>query len=209
MKTLLLPAIVLAFLSVTSARAQAPVQPPSCMIDQLYGNFHMGTSAAGDTVAIIWCDDQSGLRYWGIAGNTSGAVAPPCLVSAGRPSWSLAYLQAVWSACTATAGPLNADQQAEANVLIQAWLPRLAVTGPANQNVYTANADGTRGPQLVVAGIGMQVAPTASCDGSRLLNASARFADVSGRQSTNGVTLPAGSFALCSITYPPSTGFAN
>ena len=211
MKTLILSA-VLAFLSFTTARAQtAPATAmPSCMIDQSYGNFHTGTSALGDTVAILWCDDQSGLLYWAIAGNTSGTVVPTCVATAGSsPSWSLNYLQAVWLACTAAAGPLTDDQWAQAVVLMKLWMPRLTVTGPANQNVYTANADGTRGPQLVTGGAGMQVAPGLSCDGYRLLNAGARFANVAGRLSTNGLTLPAGSYALCSITYPPAGGFTN
>lgn len=190
------------------AQTPTPIPPPSCMVDQFYGNFHTGTSVAGDTVAIIWCDDQNALAYWSLAGNPTAAL-PTCLLSAGPPSWSLGYLQAAWAACASLLVPLNPDQQAEVIVLAKQWVPRLNVTGPANQNVYTANADGTRGPQLVVGGFGMQIAPGLSCDGTRLQKAGARYASVSGRASTNGVTLPAGSFAICSITYPPATGFTN
>lgn len=198
-------------LAASAALAQTPatpIPPPSCMVDQFYGNLHTGTSAAGDTVAIIWCDDQSGLTYWSLAGKPTAAL-PTCILGAGAPSWSLAYLQAAWSACASLLVPLNPDQQAEVVVLVTQWVPRLAVTGPANQNVYTANADGTRGPQFVAGGFGMQIAPGLSCDGSRLQKAGARYANVSGRTSTNGVTLPAGSFALCSITYPPASGFTS
>lgn len=201
--------VLLALLFCSYAHAQTTVTPPPrCMIDQFYGNFHMGVSAAGDTVAIIWCDDQSGLTYWGMAGKIipSGPF-PPCLMNLSPPSWSLAWLQSAWSACATSS--MNADQFAEFTILTKAWVPRLNVTGPANQNVYTANADGTRGPQLVIGGIGMQIAPGGFCSGARLKDAGARFADVSNYLSTNGMRLPAGSFALCSITYAPSTGFAN
>lgn len=188
------------------AFAQTPIPPPSCMVDQFYGNFHTGVSAAGDQVAIIWCDSQDGLRYWTIAGNyAKGVAGMACLP--GPPIWSLAWMQSAWIACV-TPG-ITADQKAAAYALAKTWAPRLFVTGPANQNVYTANADGTRGPQFVSGGFGMQVAPGTGCNGGRLLNAGARFADVSGQISTNGVTLPSGSFALCSITYPPAGGFTN
>jgi hypothetical protein len=190
--------------------AFVPPEAPRCMIDSSFGNFHMGTSAAGDTVAAIWCDDQASLGTWYLAGNPKAVPLPSCLLGAKlTPSWTLAYLQAAWSACSSLLVPLTADQQAEADILVKLWTPRLSVTGPANQNVYTANADGTRGPQLVVGGFGMQVAPAVVCGGLRLQNAGARFASVSGQLSTNGVTLPAGSYALCSITYPPATGFTN
>lgn len=211
MKTLILSA-VLAFLSFsTVAHAQTPTAAPAprCMVDQFYGNFHMGTSAAGDTVAMIWCDDQLGLDWWAMAGNTSGTIAPACLLSAGPPSWSLAYLQAAWNSCAAVnLTPMNADHVAERDVLLKQWLPRLSVVGPS-QNVYTQNADGTRGPQFVSGGFGMKIAAGLRCTGLRLKNAGDRFADVSGLLSTNGVLLPSGSFALCSITYPPAGGFTN
>jgi hypothetical protein len=103
--------------------------------------------------------------------------------------------------------PLNTDQQLAFHALAFKWTPHLAVTAGTNQNVYTQKADGTKGPQLVVNGIGEQIAPGATCDGDRLQNAGARFAAVVGRVSTDNVTLPPGSFALCTIIYPPAGGF--
>lgn len=191
-----------------SQTTTSAVPPPRCMIDQFTGNFHSGVSSAGDVVAIIWCDDQLGLTYWTIAGNKAQALSNTgCLNGVGAPSWSLAWIQAAWTACTTL--PLTQDQITTATALANLWVPRLNVTDGANRNVYTANVDGTRGPQLVVGGFGMQVAPGTGCNGKRLTNAGARYNDVSGKVSTNGVTLPSGSYAQCTITYAPAVGWST
>lgn len=197
--------IALALLLLASqvhAQIQGAPAVPRCMIDQSVGNFHTGVSAAGDPVAILWCDDQLGLTYWGIGGNQAAANLS-CLPN--PFSWSLSYLQTAWTACI-TVQP-NADQLSMIKTLLKLWAPHLAVQGPANQNVYTLKADGTRGPQLVIGSFGMQIAPGSACAGGRIANSGARYHDVSGSLSTNGVTLPAGSYALCQIYYPPAAGW--
>lgn len=182
--------------------------PPRCMIDSSVGNFHTTTSVLGDTVAMIWCDDQIGLSYWIVAGTISLSLPPPtCMAALPSFSWSFAYLIAIWNACTQNPSPLTLDQSNAASNLIMQFLPTLAVTGPANQNLYTMNADGTKGPQLVIGGFGMQVAPGTRCGGKRLLGAGARYAQLGGKTTTNGQVIPGNTFAICSITYPPLGGF--
>lgn len=187
------------------------IDTPRCMIDQFFGNFHSATSAGGTTVYLLWCDDQAGLEYWGVGGATTGAslssIPAACKTVLAHPQWSLAWIQAAWPVCML--GPLSTDTQATMNQLAHQWVPRLTVSAGTNQNVYTQKADGTKGPQLVVNGVGEQIAPGASCDGLRLLNAGGRYAMVDGRTSTDGVVLPKGSFALCDIQYPPAGGFTN
>lgn len=193
------------------ALAQSPSTPaanvPRCMVDQFAGNFHTATTAFGDTVAFLWCDDQVGLDWWIAAGPFSPSLpTPACLSSLPAPSWSLVFLKALWTAC-ASANPLNDDQNQTASVMFAQFLPRLAVTGPAPQNLYTLKADGSKGPQLIIGGFGMQVAPGTPCFGKRIQNAGSRYHQLGGKQTTNGQVIPANTFAICTITYPPAGGF--
>lgn len=205
MRTIIKLAMALAIFGATAAHAQT-FSPPRCMVDQFPGNLHSGTSAAGDTVLLLWCDDQTSLAVWGTAGNVAGVTAGiGCLSSVAAPAWSLAWMVAAWAVCIT--GPMNADQYAEYVLLQQQWLPRLNVAAGANRNVYTLNADGSKGPQLVIGAVGEQVAPGPRCAGLRISNAGARYHDVSGMTSTDGQVLPAGSFALCTISFPPVTGW--
>lgn len=198
----------LAFTMTPSPAFTAPPKP-RCIPDQFNSNFHSMVTPGGSTVYSLWCDDQLGLTTWAVSGAPRMellVIPAACKTFLGSFSWSLSWLQQAWSSCMVQ--PLNTDQQFGLQMLAFQWTPRLTVTG-ANQNVYTQNADGTKGRQLVVNNVGEQIAPGATCDGSRLQNAGARFASVAGRVSTDGVTLPAGSFALCSIAYPPAGGFIN
>lgn len=211
MRILIIAALAFAALggAVQAQTTPAAFSPPRCMIDATFGNFHTGTTVLGDTVAFLWCDDQIGLDGWLAAGTLSPKLPPPaCLTGLPAPSWSFAYLQSLWTACTGGSG-LNADQNAVASALIAQFFPRLAVTGPAAQNLYTMNADGTKGPQLVIGGIGMQVAPSTPCAGKRLKGAGARYHELGGMTTTNAQPIPANTFAICSITYPPAGGFTN
>lgn len=196
--------------TVTPLSAYPMGAPPRCILNQQFSNWHSGTSAGGSPVYLLFCDDQLGLMAWSITGPpTVGqlVIPPACQTVLNSFSWSLPWLQSAWSLCIVV--PLNPDQQAEFNLLWNQWVPRLTVSAGTSQNVYTANADGSKGPQLVIGGFGMLVASGLPCGGNRLLNAGARYADVSGQKSTNNQLLPAGSFALCDITYPPNGGFTN
>lgn len=212
--------ILAATLCATAALAQSPppagiavgsaLPVPRCMVDQFAGNFHTATSADGATsAALIWCDDQKGLAWWGISGNVQAAMGNlSCFAAAGPPGWSLTWLQAAWTACVVKV-PTDAELAMLTAIAAQ-WMPRVTVQIGANRNVYTAKADGTKGPQLVVGGFGMQIAPGLPCWGpARLLNAGARYHGVENQLSTNGVTLPAGSFAQCQIAYPPAAGWPS
>lgn len=194
---------------VTPPAVFVPPPAPRCLPYQFNNNFHNSAADDGTVVYTLWCDDQSGLGTWAGAGGTFASLTIPaaCQVQLNNFTFTLTWLQAAWPACMLVA--LTPAQQTAFNALVFQWTPRLTVTTGTNQNVYTQNADGTKGPQLVVKGVGEQVAPGITCGGLRLLNAGARFADVSGKVSTDGVTLPANSYALCSISYPPSGGFLN
>jgi IPT/TIG domain len=182
---------------------------PRCMVDAFAGNFHTETTALGDTVALLWCDDQIGLDFWAAAGTFNLTLAPPACLTGLTPSWSFQFLQSLWNACTATSGALNEDQDASLIDLKNKFMPRLVVAGPSNQNLYTMNADGTKGPQLVIGGFGMQVAPGTPCMGKRLLLAGARYHQLGGKTTTNGQVIPPNTFAICTISYPPSSGFTS
>lgn len=204
--------LTLCLLVASAAHSQASVQvtspaptAPRCMIDSTFGNFHTGTDPSGAPVGIIWCDDQQGLQAW-TATFIGLAPSPACQAQLNAFQWAYAWLLAAWNTC-AVGNVATGPQVTFAAQLIDQWLPRLAVTTP-KQNVYTMKTDGTQGPQLVVAGVGEQIAGGATCAGiTRLKNAGARYADVSGQTSTNGVVLPAGSYALCTISYPPAAGW--
>lgn len=183
---------------------------PRCILNQQFSNWHMGVSAGGSPVYLLFCDDQIGLAAWGISGPPKMSqlvISPACQAQLDAFSWTLQWLQTAYPLCIISA--LNSDQQAEFDALWIQWVPRLTVAAGSNQNVYTQKSDGTKGPQLVIGGFGMQVPSKTLCGGNRLLNAGARYAEVSGQKTTNGVILPAASFALCDITYPPSGGFTN
>jgi hypothetical protein len=187
---------------------QPPAPAPRCMIDSTFGNFHTATSALGDTVALLWCDDQVGLDYWIVAGSLSPTLpTPACIASLPAPSWSFAFLTALWMACAATSPGLNADQDATASNLIMQFVPKLTVSAGAAQNLYTMNQDGTKGAQLIIGGFGMKVAPGTPCMGKRLRGAGARYHQMGGKITTNGQLIPPNTFAICSISYPPAGGF--
>lgn len=207
MKILIALTLVLAA-ATAHAQVGSPMGPsPTCMPGAYTNNIHSGLSANGDSILILWCDDAHGRWAWGVAGSISSTLTEAgCLLSTPPPAWSLPWLKASWDACISH--PMTDDQRTRYYTLLKQWLPHLAVNNGANHSVWTQLPDGTKGAQLLLDGVGQSIAPGKPCDGQRLQGTTTRYHSVAGQTSVTGHVLPAGSFAQCFITYPPTNGWA-
>jgi hypothetical protein len=212
---------VLAFIvgSVGHANATATsstVGPaPSCVPGAYPGrdNYHVGQSANGAAIGLMWCTDDTGINYWAVDLDLEAKTVPACLHDPDGGTQQQIVTHA-WNACVT--GGFTADQQQELKVLLAQWMPRLQVAGPADATVYIYDANCTSttitscaSTAYVVAGERQTLAPGQRCATTGGLDADSHlpYFSVAGLTSQQGVKLPAGTYAYCITEYPPTEGW--
>lgn len=158
--------------------------PPRCLPGDFNSNFHTTKSAAGDTIAVLWCNDVTGVGVNVIGGNLANLVtAPtPCLSAVEQFQWSVAWEVLAWNACSAQSIP-TAAQAATATAFAAHWVPHVIASGGI---VVSAKA--------VPLG---QATKGVACGLTRMPNNANWFATASGLSG----------FTQCTVQYAPTTGW--
>ena len=174
---------LLAFLSFVLVRqtfAQSTA-PPRCLPGASPNNFATDTDAAGDTLAVLWCDDAQGIGV-SVLGGALSTPTGACLAATQSLRATVASVGAWWQGCV-TSTP-TAAQQTAAHAFAAQWVPRLVTTGG---NVVNADKKivGT-----TAAGV--------PCGYARLPPGTQRW-----------YALNTNKYAACAITFPGPNGFAS
>lgn len=174
------------------------------------------TSALREAVTVdahvvkAWaCDDSLGYQ-WNTYGANPALIKDKidCVPDVLYALMTLTSVQAAWRLCVDR--PLSPTEEVVATDLRARWHARFAVSGTTTilrRQVYTRNPDGSRGPQLVIAGVAQFVLSGVPCDGKSRLTGTSRYHLVDGQISQQGSALPPNSYALCAISQPPSGGW--
>jgi hypothetical protein len=168
-----------------------------------------------DSVIVAQCEDAQGYQIRGYAGDARDlAHLATCAREAdvdaslgieGLAKSSKAQQDALYNKCIT--GPMTPSQQAIYDEIRAKHGWRFVVSGSTTTPVYLRNADGSRGARLAINGVNQSIAAGKVCNGGARLTGSTRYHVVGGHPSTTGVTLPANTYAQCTLKKPPTTGW--
>jgi hypothetical protein len=168
-------------IALTPPPAPVLLPPPRCLPGDFNNNFHTTKTATGDTIAVLWCNDITGVGVNVIGGNLLNLTTAPaaCLTAVEQFQWSVAWEVSAWNTCSAQVIP-TAAQVAAANVFAAHWVPHVTSSGG---NVVNANGAivGTMAKGLV-------------CGLKRMSGNAAMF------------STPIG-YTACIVQYPPTLGW--
>src|SRR5208282_3569948 len=75
--------------------------PPRCLPGDYPSNFHVEKDTAGDTLAVLWCDDAIGIGVnvlgWNLT--TVGAASKACQSALEAFAWTVTWETSIWKAC--------------------------------------------------------------------------------------------------------------
>jgi hypothetical protein len=168
-----------------------------------------------DSVIVAQCEDAQGYEIRGYGGDVRDlAHLATCARTAnvdaslgieGLAKSNKAQQDALHNACID--GPMTPSQQLIYDEIRAKHGWRFVVSGTTTVPVYLRNADGSRGARLAVNGVNQSIAAGRTCNGGARLTGSTRYHVVGGHPSTTGVTLPANTYAQCTLKKPPTTGW--
>jgi len=186
-----------------------PGPGPVCLPNTGNTNTLFNTST-GNTVVSLWCDVPSGTYHYGVSGSATAASFMNASCLAGVPPFtiSLNWIQKAWAACIY--GVLTPSDQAYADRLAYAWVPRPTVKGSGPQTIFTTAKNGGLGSPLILGNpqVFQTIPGGTTVGGQRLPGGNVtRYCDVSGATSIQGSPIPAGSYAACTLVFPPLGGF--
>jgi hypothetical protein len=167
--------------------------------------------STGTTIISQWCDVATGTFHYAIGITNGNPTTEPanCLQGVAPFSVSLVWVQQAWNACTSAV--MSPSDQAYANVLFYEFTPQptLKGTGPG-QTIFTLAANGGLGNPLLMGtpAVAQTIVGGTVVRGSRIPGGNVtRFCDVSTYTSDQGNVIPAGSYAACTLVFPPKGGF--
>jgi hypothetical protein len=168
--------------------------------------------STGNVIVSMWCDVASGTFHYALAGSATGTLTIPpqanCLAGVAPFSVSLVWVKQAWNACVDRA--MSPSDQAYANRLFAMYVPRPTIKGTGPQTIFTTAANGGLGSPLILGTPqAFQTIPGGlAVGGLRLPGGNqTRYCDVSAYTSDQGNVIPAGSYALCTLVFPPTGGF--
>jgi hypothetical protein len=173
-------------------------------------------TALPNALLFTQCEDAQGYQHRGYAGDPTDLLRVASAAAAagidatigleGLAKTTKAQQDALHNA--SIDGPFSTEQAA---LYVQAqtkYAWRFVVSGSTTTPVYLRNEDGTRGARYKADGVNQSIAAGKPCNGvRRLTGTTTRYHIVGGNFSATGVTLPAGTYAQCTLKRPPTTGW--
>lgn len=206
-KRVLFLTILATALAVAQTTTPPPVASPGPACLPNTGNLHTAVNpSSGNTVVSLWCDVAAGTYHYSASGNVANGSA--CLAGVEPFNVSTTWLQHAWAACVTT--PMSPSDQTFADQLSYTWVPRPTVKGTGPQTIFTTASNGGLGSPLILGTpqVFQTIAGGTQTGGQRIPGGNVtRFCDVSGLTSVQGNVIPAGSYAACSLVFPPAAGF--
>lgn len=186
-----------------------PPPGPVCMPNT--GNVNTAFNpSTGNTIVALWCDVAAGTYHYAAAGSATldNFTQAQCLSHAPPFTVSLQWVQLAWAACLN--GVMSASDEAYARRLAYNYVPRPTIKGTGPQTIFTTAKNGGLGSPLILGTpqAFQTIAGGTSVGGLRLPGGNVtRYCDVSQYKSDQGNLIPAGSYASCSLVFPPTGGF--
>lgn len=185
-----------------------PPAPPACLPNTGNTNTVFNPNT-GNTIVGMWCDIAAGTYHYALSGSgTTANFAASCLSAVPPFTVSLTWVQAAWTACVNQL--MSPSDQLYADRLAFTWTPRPTVKGAGAQRIFTTASNGGLGSPLILGTPqAFQTIPGGTVTGGLRLPGGnvTRYCDVSGLTSDQGNLIPAGSYALCTLVFPPTGGF--
>lgn len=159
----------------------------------LPANVALRTTDDGHLCAVGFCQAATG---WFKADYCGDPIQAADLTALAQVMLLTSSPEAIFNANNARAQ--TDSEKATVDIIVAATGPRYVVQAIAagTRPVYTENADGSRGAQLVLTGVPQRVAVASRCNPYRRITAAAYYS-VQGVVSATGQALPANAFAQC------------
>lgn len=186
-----------------------PGPGPKCLPNT--GNTHtIFNPSTGNTIVALWCDVPTGTFHYTAAGSATlqNFTQANCLAGAPPFAISLDWLQAAWNACLN--GIMVPSDEAYGWRVSYFWTPRPTIKGTGPQPIYTQASNGGLGSPLILGTpqAFQTIAGGTTVGGLRIPGGNVtRYCDVSAFKSDQGNVIPAGSYAPCTLIFPPTGGF--